>query len=297
MWIIITLWAIISQLLRNTFSKKISKSYSPLTVSFARFMYWIPIAWIWFYIGQYFYWIPEITSVKFYIYISLFAVSQIIANSLLIMLFNYKNFTVSLTYVKVETIFAWIIALFFLWEMLSTLWIIWVIIAFVWLILSTFSKKKVSIWNIKESVFQKSSYIWLLSGLFFAIAVVFIKKTFEYIETDLNFMKASMVLIVWLFIQTIILWIYLYFKKKKELVSIIKNPKIPFAIWSLWALWSFFCNFAFSLTFIAYVKTLWQIEFIFSVLIYIYYFKEKIYKNEIIWMLLIVIGTIAIVFA
>ena len=69
------------------------------------------------------------------------------------------------------------------------------------------------------------------------------------------------------------------------------------AIGSLSGLGSFLWFVAFNLSFIAYVKTLGQLEFLLSLLMSAYYFKEKIYKYELIGMIIVVIGNIILLFA
>ncbi len=48
---------------------------------------------------------------------------------------------------------------------------------------------------------------------------------------------------------------------------------------------------------VAYVRTFGQLEFVLSIFVSIYFFKEKISKNEILGMLFLICGAILIVFA
>ncbi len=297
LWVLITILAVTSQLFRNVFSKQLSKKLSPETVSLARFLYGIPIIIIVYSIGESFYGSVEISSFYFYIWILIFSVTQIIANSLLVSLFHKKNFAVSITYIKTETIFAAILAILFLSENISFVAWIGVLIAFFGLILSSFSKNKIGFSALKKSIHQKSSYIGILSGLLFAIAVLSIKSSFSYLDTESVFMKSSFSLLIALPIQAVFLISYIFWKKKTELLEIIKNPKIPFLTGTLSGIGSFFWFFAFAITHIVYVKTLGQIEFILGILISAYYFKEKIYKNEIFGMILIALGSIILIFS
>jgi len=78
------------------------------------------------------------------------------------------------------------------------------------------------------------------------------------------------------------------------------HANIFFVYWEiilLQFLGSFFWFFAFAIAYVAYVKTLGQIEFILGILMSWYYFKEKIYKNEIFGMIIMAIGTIILIFA
>jgi uncharacterized membrane protein len=73
---------------------------------------------------------------------------------------------------------------------------------------------------------------------------------------------------------------FAFWRHKKDLFKIFRNPKIPFQIGTLSGIGSFFWFFAFAIAYVAYVKTLGQIEFILGILMSWYYFKEKIYKKK-----------------
>jgi len=296
-WVLITLLAVVSQLLRNIFSKKLSQNFSSETVSLARFLYGIPIVLTGYFIGKYFYGSVEILSLQFFFWVFIFALTQIIANTLLIALFHQKNFAVSITYIKTETLFTALLAFLFLSEYLSFFGWLGVIIAFFGLVLASFAKEKIGFMALKNSLHQKSSYLGILSGFLFAIAVIAIKNSFLFLETSSIFMKSSFSLLVALCMQTLFLIFYVSWKKKDEFFTIIKSPKIPFIIGTLSGVGSFFWFFAFAITSVAFVKTLGQIEFLLGVLISVYFFKEKIYQNEIFGMILLIIGTIFVIFS
>lgn len=295
MWILITLLAVISQILRNLFSKKLSKELSSETVSMCRFLYAIPVVALGYLIGKYFLGNVEILSFEFFLWTTFFGFSQIIANALLVSLFHEKNFAVAITYIKTETIFTAILAFFFLSETLSILGWLGVIVAFIGLILTSFAKERVTFRALQKSLFQKSTYKGLIAGLFFAVAVITIKTSFQYIESETIFMESLFALLIALITQVILLLPYILWKRKYEFIHILQNPKIPFLIGTFSGLGSFFWFFAFALTYVAYVKTLGQIEFLLGIVISAYYLKEKIYKNEVFGMILMMIGSIILI--
>ena len=124
-----------------------------------------------------------------------------------------------------------------------------------------------------------------------------IKLSFNYLDTDSKLNKSIFSLFAALIIQSGLMLIYMLFKRKKELIYILENPRLPLLIGLFSSLGSFFWFVAFSMASIAYVRTFGQLEFMLSVLISVYLFKENVTKNEIFGMLLLVLGTILILFA
>lgn len=295
-WLPITLLAVTAQLLRNTFSKTLSKKLSPETVSLCRFLYGIPLVAAAYIIGSYFFGDVNIISINFFIWIFIFAASQIVANALLIALFHHKNFAVSITFIKSETIFTTIMAFVFLSEKLSIIEASGVIIAFTGLLITSFARQKASPEAVEKSLSYKGTYLGLLSGFFFAITAIAIKTAFTFLETDVTFMRSTFTLLSGQITAVALLIPYILFKRKKEFFEIIKKPKIPLTIGALASIASSLWFFAFAIAFLAHVKTIGQLEFIFGIFISAYYFKEKINKNEIFGMIVMVTGTLIIIF-
>jgi len=296
LWISITLLAVISQLFRNAFSKKLSAKLHPVVVSLCRFLYGLLVITVIYFIIAYFYGKVEIMSSEFFLWVFLFSVCQITANTLWISLFSHKNFAVSISYIKIETIFVAILGMFFLAEKISILGWVGIITALLGLLLASLAKEKIKLTNLKNSFFQKSSYIGISAGIIFAVAAIAAKKSFSFLESDLVLLKSTFALWCTLITQVLLLFPFAFLKHKKDLFEIFKNPKVPFQIGALSGIGSFFWFFAFAIAYVAYVKTLGQIEFILGILMSHYYFKEKIYKNEILGMILMAIGTIILIF-
>ncbi|MBN1253388.1 MAG: EamA family transporter [Bacteroidales bacterium] len=281
--------------MRNFFSKKLYSQVRADSVSFTRFFFGFPIGLI----ALVFIVLNGLTihvvSSEFYIWVFVFASMQLVATGLLVSLFKFKNFAISLSYAKTETIFVAILGFFILSEKISFLAIIGIIVSFIGIMTASLSKFEAK--NILKSLNQKSTYIGLLTGLLFAIAVVSIKLSYNFIETNSNVNKSIIVLIISLSIQIVFMLPYMIFKRRNDLKFILKNPKVPILIGVFSSLGSFFWFFAFSLTSLAYVRTFGQLEFIISLIITIKYFKENISKIEIIGMILLIFGILILLYA
>lgn len=278
-------------------AKKLSQTMTPEMVSLARFLFGIPIVTTGYLVGRQLFGYVEVTSMQFFIWIILFSVSQITANALLVSLFHQKNFAVSITYVKTEAIFTAILAIVFLSEKLSLVGWAGVLIAFTGLVLTTFSKEKIGIKTLQKSLHQKSSYVGIMSGFLFAIAVISIKISFSFLESDYIVMKSIFALFISLFAQSAMLLVYLALTKRGEVLALIRKPLIPFLTGTFSGVGSFMWFTAFAITYVVYVKTLGQIEFVLGILVSVYFFKEEIYRNEILGMGLMAFGTVVLIFA
>ena len=80
-------------------------------------------------------------------------------------------------------------------------------------------------------------------------------------------MKAVLPLLMALIVQVFLLLPYVFWKRKMELFEILQNQKIPMLIGTFQGL-DHFVVFLFSMTYVAYVKTLGQIEFLFGILVF-----------------------------
>lgn len=296
LWILITLSAVVSQTIRNVFYKKLSGKLSSETITLCRFLFGIPVIVAGYLIGRSLYGGVRIISPEFFFWVFLFAIAQILATALLISLFHHKNFTVSITYIKSEAIFVTFLGIAFLSEHIPLMGWLGIIVAFSGLLLASFAKERVGLAAIKNSFRQKSSYIGLASGLLFAITSVTIKRSFVFLETDTVFLKAFFTPMFAYPLEVALILPFIFVKRRGELSEIIRNPRIPFLIGLFSGLGSFFWLFAFSIAYVSYVTIVGKVEFILSALISIFYFNEKVYKNEILGIVIMVAGIMLLIF-
>jgi len=295
MWIITTLLAVTFQTFRNAFSKKLNKTLGGEAVNLSRFLYGLPFVVIFYFLAKYFLGGITITSPKFFLFAFLFACLQALANYLFILMFGSKNFAVSVAFQRTDTIFTAILALFLLKESLSlTAWN-GITISSLGLIFASLSKTQIKWRNILNYFFSKGVLYGIASGFCFGVAGICLKFGMNFAQAESTFIKSCFFLMTILIMQVIILVPISIFKNKKDLINILTKPKLPLLIGFFSAFSSSFWLFSFIITKLAYVKTLGQVEFIFSIFISTLVFKEKIYKNEYIGMALILIGCLMLI--
>ena len=294
LWVIITILAAFSQNLRSTFQKKLQSDLSDIGATNVRFLFGLPFAIIYFLFLHNSYEVT-LTSIpnKFILFTILGGLSQIIATFLLLKIFNYKNFAVGTTYSKTEPIQALFFSILILGETTSYMGVIGIIIGIFGVIFISYKSNKLSYDNKPDS--KTSIYLGLLSGALFGIAAVMFRGASLSLNLDNLLYSSGLTLLVALFIQTTLLGIYLLITDKNQILLSFDNLKDCTIVGFFGALASMCWFYAMSIQNVAYVRALGQIELVFTILMTLIYFKEKISFREIIGICFILIGIIVII--
>ena len=294
LWVIITILAAFSQNLRSTFQKKLQSDLSDIGATNVRFLFGLPFAIIYFLFLHNSYEVT-LTSIpnKFILFALIGGVSQIIATFLLLKIFNYKNFAVGTTYSKTEPIQALFFSILILGETTSYMGVIGIIIGIFGVIFISYKSNKLSYDNKPDS--KTSIYLGLLSGALFGIAAVMFRGASLSLNLDNLLYSSGLTLLVALFIQTTLLGIYLIITDKNQILLSFDNLKDCTIVGFFGALASMCWFYAMSIQNVAYVRALGQIELVFTILMTLIYFKEKISFREIIGICFILIGIIVII--
>ncbi len=294
LWVIITILAAFSQNLRSTFQKKLQSDLSDIGATNVRFLFGLPFAIIYFLFLHNSYEVT-LTSIpnKFILFALIGGVSQIIATFLLLKIFNYKNFAVGTTYSKTEPIQALFFSILILGETISYMGVIGIIIGIFGVIFISYKSNKLSYDNKPDS--KTSIYLGLLSGALFGIAAVMFRGASLSLNLDNLLYSSGLTLLVALFIQTTLLGIYLIITDKNQILLSFDNLKDCIIVGFFGALASMCWFYAMSIQNVAYVRALGQIELVFTILMTLIYFKEKISFREIIGICFILIGITVII--
>ncbi len=288
-WILVTVCGAFFQNLRSSLQKKLNKDISTIASTYVRFAFALPFAAILFFI-----FIRDLQILKeiliqpgFLFNIFLASIFQIIFTFFLLYLFNFSNFVVGTSLSKTEVIQVALFEYLILNEKLNKFGISGIIISTLGVIILSVKDLRLFLNNL----FSKTTIVGLISGLFLGLSVVYFRAailTLENIES--NFGKAISALFIGLFIQTLILTLYLIFFEKSEFKKLYndKYECILTGIAGLLASLSWF--YAFTLIQSSFVRAVGQIELLFSYFSSRYMFKEKISFTEIIGIIIFVIG-------
>ncbi len=291
-WIFFTLMAAFMQAWRNAFQKQLSTTVDVWGVTLARFIFGLPFAAL--YLGSLYYFKPVENIVhftpKFWVYIVIAASSQILATALMVQLFKQKNYAIGVGLAKSEAILAAIIGVTFLADHLSFL--AWIGVALGGYAVFLLSKGQ------QIAVFSaKTLAIGIGSGLSFAITSLLVREASLELTNLPNLHRAGWVLLLVISFQCISMLLYLGLFSRRTLIAMWQRLGLTFkvSVCSFMASLGWFT--AMSMMSVPVVKTLGQIEILFSMLISAYFFKDKLARSEHWGLVLVVIAAILVIWA
>ena len=295
MWIIYTLSAALLQTFRNFFSKRISGSLGTGLASLCRFMFGVPLAGGVCLILHASGLRVSIVWVPFLLTCGGMALFQLLANIFLIELFKLKNFAVSMTLIKTETILIAVLGIFTLNEIPSGFGWFGIVLASAGLAVSggaaQLSGRKTGASSAVHQLFSVSSLFALGAGASLAACTVFLKKTYGFISSDETFYEVIITLFTIMSIQTVFSLFFIPRGEWRNLRLVAKGPLKPFLV-GAFSFAASVCWFsAFKLQIAAYVRTIGQVEFVFGLVVSLVMLKEKISIFELAGMACVVVGS------
>ena len=277
---------------RNAFQKQLSTTVDIYGVTLARFIFALPLALL--YISCLYHFQPVTDSVhfnlRFAIYVLIAALSQIAATALMVQLFKQKNYAIGVGLAKSEAVLAAIIAVVFLSDHLSLLgWFGVAVGGFAVFLMSKgpgFSGFSV-----------QTLCIGIGSGLCFAITSLLVREASLELDNLPFIHRAAWVLLMVIGTQCFLLLMYLGIFRRATLWAMWQRIGLTFRV----SLCSFLASLgwfsAMSMQSVPIVKTLGQVEIIFSMLISAYFFKEKLARAEHLGIVLVVIAAFLVIWA
>ena len=293
-WIPITVFAAFSQNLRSIYQKKLQKNMSNISSTYTRFLFGLPFVLIYFLFLYNFSnskFLVSNINITFLLYCLIGGISQIIATFLLLKIFKTNNFSVATSYSKTEPIQAAFFGFILLSDPISFIGLIGIIIGLIGIMIT--SIKKI---NLRINFFNLSVFYGLLSGSLFGLSAVLFRGASHSLFSIDYMLTSSFTLLIAIGIQTLILTIYILLKDIKQFYLLYFSWKDGLIVGFFGAFASICWFYAMSVQNVAYVRALGQIELIFTILASILYFKEKIIANEILGVLIILIGILIILF-
>ena len=297
LWIPVTIAAAFLQNLRSAVQKHLKGRLSTTGATFVRFGYGVPVAVAYvmllhFGVGLPF---PDITG-EFVGYVMLGGITQILATFLLVYLFGLRNFAVGTAYSKTEAIQAAVFGFVLLADPLSTGAAIAIFIGFVGVALISVAQTDLKTASLIKATFSRTAALGLLSGAFFGISAVGFRGGSLALGggEDEFLMQAGYTLMWGIIFQTIIMLIYMQWKEPGQIKAVI-NAWRPASMVGLAGVLGSICWFiAMTIQSVAYVRTLGQIELIFTFIASYFFFKERPNKPEVIGVTLIALGIIVL---
>ncbi|EPJ47624.1 MAG: hypothetical protein OFPII_10360 [Osedax symbiont Rs1] len=287
-WISFTLLAAFMQSIRTAGQKRIANYISPMATTLVRYLFGLPFAllYLWCIGGDDL--LPLVKSAfsakTFVLYASGAAVAQIFATVWLVKVLGYKNFAVGTSFAKTEAILTAVLGVLFFSAYLSVYGWIAVILCVLGILVVSLPKRGQPI--------EKTVVAYgLLSGLAFAFTSLWLRQASLSLGDNFMF-NAALTLVFMVVLQTFLCLIYVCLKQPEQLLILKKHLLLAMFVGVTSALGSIGWFTAMTYENAALVKSLGQIEFVFTLLITYFFFHEKISIKEFIGMLLIVASVV-----
>ncbi|AWL28708.1 EamA family transporter [Acinetobacter defluvii] len=291
-WIFFTVMAAFMQAWRNAFQKQLSLTVDVYGVTLARFIFGLPFAVCYIFIlyqQQPLAQAVEFTT-RYWLYVFIAGISQIAATALMVQLFKQKNYAIGVGLAKSEAILAAIIAVVVLSEKLTVLGWGGVALGGVAVFLLSNGKEK-------QDISLSTLSIGIGSGLCFAITSLLVREASLELDNLPYLYRAAWVLLSIIGFQCLSMLLFLIVFSRKTLVAMWHKIGLTFKVSVCSFLASLGWFTAMSMQSVAIVKTLGQIEILFSLMISVYFFKEQLAKTEHLGLILVVIAAILVIWA
>ena len=280
LWIPITLLAAVAQTLRFMFQKRLRISMlSTGGATFARFLYAAPlIALVAIgYASVRGYGMP-VMEWQFWAFAAVGGFCQICATMCVVALFQQRNFTIGITFKKVEVLLAAGFGLLFLGEGVSLPALGAISLGVLGVLVISDAPQVVG--SEGPRFFNKATALGLSCAVFFGACAVFYRGATLHISAADVFARSSVTLMVAISMQFLGMALYLRWREPGQITEVIRAWRVAIWVGLLSLLGSLAWFTAFTLQNAAYVKALGQVEILASFAISVCVFGEKMRRSE-----------------
>lgn len=291
LWIPFTLIAALGQVARNAMQRSLTGPLGTWGATNIRFLFGFPFSIIFFAVviavtGDRVPW----PTAAFWPWLLLGALSQIVATGMMLLAMNDRSFVVTTAYLKTEAIQTAVFGFVFLGDHLTLLKVIAILTATAGVVIAALrpgAEKGFSDW--------KPTLLGLGAAAGFALSAVGFRGAVIVVPGVTFVTAASYTLVFGLFVQTLVLSIYLLLRAPDVLKKILGLWKPSLLAGFTGAFASQFWFLAFALTAAANVRTLALVEVLFAQGVAYYSFKQPLSARELSGIALIVIGVALLV--
>ena len=292
-WIFWSVLAAVMQSVRTAGQKYLAEEVSPLGATLVRYLFAAP------FVVLYVIWLLDDREINlpkpdttFLLAGLIAAMLQIIATVLLVKLFSLRSFAVGSCYIRSEILATAILGLTLFGEAVSGLGFLSMLVCVSGLVAITIAKsgKLEQLWN-------KSAIYGLTAGVSLSLTSLLIRQASLSFGIDDALLTAALTLAYLVLIQTVICLSLLALKQPQEFIVILVRWRISLFVGLTSLVGSVGWFTAFTLERAAYVKTLGQVEFLFTLAIAVFVFREIPNRLEWLGMGVLLIGVVALLLA
>jgi drug/metabolite transporter (DMT)-like permease len=286
LWIPFTVVAALGQVARNAMQRQLTGPLGTWGATNIRFLFGFPFSLVFLAVvllatGDAVPW----PGAVFWPWLLLGALSQIVATGLMLAAMNDRSFVVTTAYLKTEAIQTAIFGFVFLGDHLTVPKVIAILIATIGVIITALRPGAT-----RDLASLKPTVLGLVAAAAFALSAVGFRGAIIVVPSVSFVTAASFTLVFGLFVQTLVLTIYLLARAPGVLKAIVGLWKPSMFAGFMGAFASQFWFLAFALTAAANVRTLALVEVLFAQGVAYYSFKQPVSARELGGIALIVIG-------
>lgn len=290
-WIAFTVFAALMQAVRTAGQKQLTSSVSPMGATLVRYIFGLPFA------VAYLLFLENSAAIvlmsdaiqtpRFVVYALLAGVAQIVATFLLVKVVSFKNFTVGTSFAKTEAIQTAVFGMLLFGSTLNSLGWLAVAVGVAGIFIVSIPTKN-GRWE------PMNVLLGTLSGTAFSFTSLWLREAS--ISLNLPVLpSAALTLVFMVTTQSLMCIAYIAVKERKQFEAIRKRLRLCWFVGLTSALGSIGWFTAMTAQNPALVKSLGQVEFIFTLLITTLFFKEKVSGRELFGVLAIVASVILII--
>jgi drug/metabolite transporter (DMT)-like permease len=295
-WIPITLSAALFQCWRTAMQQKLRHLLSVNGAGYVRYLYGAPTALVLFVVALIVTGLPIPTpNLTFLVHCAAGGLLQILATNLLILSFGYRNFAVGTAYSKTETAQSAILALIVLHEVLRPLAWIGICIGLAGVMTLSLAGRGLRPAQLARATVQPAALAGLGAGLLFAFTTVFIKLANQALSGPSLLVRALLVLVVTNTLQIVMQGSFLAWREPHELRKAFATWRSSAWVGTLSAMGSACWFTAFALAPIGLVRSVGQVEIVFTLLFSRFYLRESLKIGDVAGLVLVVAGVLLIV--
>lgn len=290
-WAPITVFAAFTQTLRNAAQRHLTKDLGTLGATLVRFLYGLPFAALWLVIvclggGLQ---LPA-PHAGFGLWVTAGAMGQIAATALLLRAMAERNFAIGVAYSKTEIIQVAVFSIVLLGDPLSVAAAVAIAMGTVGVTLLSPQIDKMSLASFAAGWTSRAALFGIASGTCFAISAVGYRGAALSLNAENAFIAAAYALVWAQLIQTVTLGGWLLARNPATIRAVIRAWRVSLLAGLFGALASMGWFTAMALEPAAHVRTLGLVEVLFSYLVSLRIFRERLAALEIAGLALLVLG-------
>jgi drug/metabolite transporter (DMT)-like permease len=282
LWIPITLWAALAQTLRNAAQRHLVRELGTLGATLVRFLYGLPFAALWLLavhaVGGFDLPAP---NREFASWVSLGAVSQIVATALLLRVMAERNFALGVAYSKTELLLVAAFGFVFLADHITTLTAIAIALGTLGVLLLSPADRERPLRSMVAGWTSRPALLGLGCGACFALSAVGYRGAALALHGTPFLMAAAFSLMAAQILQTVLLVGWLLLRDSSVIARVFKAWRASLFAGFMGAAASAGWFTAMAIQPVASVRTLGLVELLFSYVVSRRIFRERLSRLEI----------------